>query len=55
MIAELLFHSGHSKVAEKFLISASTRAAVKMMLLRKDMIPTVHVTLLTYMCLPVYM
>jgi hypothetical protein len=45
MIVEILFHSDHSKVAEKFVISVSTRAVVKMMLPSEDMIPTEHMSL----------
>jgi hypothetical protein len=45
MMVEILFHSDHSKVAEKFFMSFSTRTAVKVMLLSEDMIPKVHVSL----------
>jgi len=45
MMLEILFHSDHRKVAEKFFLSVSTRMAVKVMLLSEDVIPKVHMSL----------
>jgi len=53
MMVEILFHSDHSKVAEKVFLSVSTRMALKVMLLNEDMIPKVHVTLVIYLYLTI--
>jgi len=45
MMVVILFHSYHSKVAEKVFLSVSTRTAVKVMPLNEDMVPKVHMSL----------